>query len=126
MNFTAKDCQQIQTDGSRIVSIHPGAMVVRVHECRDAYYHDSAHRYYLSVDLKFRAMDALRDFGWCGYTKSEATVRATELAAKITVAVQAVNAAKAGDLRGKDILVQRQEARLANLVARYEAEVVHA
>ena len=124
MNFGTKDCQQIQTDGSRIVSIHPGAMVVRVHECRDADYCGSANRYYLSVDLKFKTFDALRDFGWVGYTKSEATRAANELANKITVAVQAVNAAKACDMRGKDILVQRQEARLANLVARYEAEVV--
>ncbi len=101
-------------------------MVVRVHECRDADYCQSASRYYLSVDLKFRAFDALRDFGWCGYTKSEATARANELAAKITVAVQAVNAAESCELRGKDILIQRQKARLAHLVSRYEAEILPA
>ena len=124
MQFTAKDCQQINTDGSRIVSIYPGPMIVRVHECRDAEHCCSASRYYLSVDLRFRELDAFRDFGWCGYTKAEATRSANELAQKITVAVLAVNAAEAGNLRGKEILVQRQRERLNNLVAKYQAEVL--
>jgi hypothetical protein len=124
MKYGTQDCQQIQTDGSRIVSIHPGAMVVRVHECHDADHCGNASRYYLSVDLRFRAFDALRDFGWTGYTKSEATVRAKELANAITITMQAVNAAEVSTLRGKEILVQRQKARLANLVAKYEAEVI--
>lgn len=126
MNFGIQDCQQIATDGSRIVSIHPGPFVVRVHEARDFNAAHTPSRYYLSVDLKFRASDALREEYWFGMTKAEATREANALVAKLTSAVAAVNAAETATMPGKDILVQRQKARLASLVAKYEAEVVPA
>lgn len=123
MKFSAKDCQQIVTDGSRIVSIHAGPMVVRVHESRDADNCWGANRYYLSVDLKFWEFDAMKPFGWLGCTKAEATRDANELAAKIAQLVNSIEATKASSFPGKDILLARHEATLKRITDKYQATV---
>lgn len=122
--FTIQDCQQGSPDGSRIVSIHPGAFVVRVHEARDWPFCDSSNRYYISVDLRFRESDALRRDYWIGYAKSEATKLANGLSHKLTVLRDAIDATEAGTLRGKEILLARHNAAMRLILGRYSAEIV--
>ena len=125
MKFGLKDVQQIQTDGSRIVSIHPGPMVVRVHEAMDVPFCQLEHRFYLSVDLKFTKFDALREASgfWSARNKSEAIKWAKELSARIGRVAAALEATRDGTIKGKDVLIARHEAALSRLIGKYEATV---
>lgn len=121
---TLRDCQQLGPISASVVSIHPGPCTVRVHEAHDERLVGEKSRYFLSVDLKFRPQDALRDFGWYGYTKAEATRAANTLVAKIAAQVKAVVAAESSTLKGADILVKRQRATLRATLDRYSAEFI--
>lgn len=83
-----------------------------------------ASRYYLSVDLKFRPMDALREFGWYGCTKSEATRAANQLGEKLWQAVRLLDLAKESTMAGKAQLVAIRERDLAKILNRYSAEIL--
>jgi len=120
--FKISDCQQLDAT-SRIVSLHhAGPLTIRVHESLESQMQGEKSRYYLSVDLKFRPMDALREFGWYGCTKAEATRAANALTAKIASQVGAVEAAESSTRPGADLLVTRQRAALRAILDRYTAE----
>jgi hypothetical protein len=123
-NFKTSDCQQLGPQSSRIISLHgAGPFMVRVHECLDLGFQGEKSRYFISVDLKFRPIDALRDFGWHGSTKSEATKEANKLSFEIALAFDLLSLAKECSLAGKDQLIKIREANLSKLLSRYSAEV---
>ena len=123
--FKPRDCQQIFSS-IKTVSVHPGPMMVRVHESKDVQSAYTPHRYFISVDLKFKVRDALREDFWQGCTKAEATREAKELARRISVTVEAIKTTKASSMNGKDLLIQRHENRLQRLTAAYTAEIIEA
>ena len=110
-----------------VVEIYPGPVVVRIHEDLESKAFGgffAKNRYLLSVDLKFRESDALRNPGWLGMTRGEATREAKQLQAKLTSAVRAIQAAEAsaadGDRHAPSIAtVQRQT--LDKITRRYVA-----
>lgn len=121
----AKNCQQVDRCSNVAAIFNGGPFVVRVHESLEQCVKGTPHRYYLSVNLKFRPIDALRDFGWSGCTKAEATKDAKALGAKLAAQHNAAVAAKAATgMVGQKILVERQEKALANSLARYSAEII--
>jgi len=122
--FKISDCQQLDAT-SRIVSLHNGGpFVIRVHESLEAQMKGEASRYYISVDLKFRPMDALSEFGWYGCTKSEVTRAANQLGEKLWQAVRLLDLAKESTMAGKAQLVAIREKDLAKILNRYSAEIL--
>ena len=122
--FKISDCQQLDAT-SRIVSLHnAGPLTIRVHESLESQMQGEKSRYYLSVDLKFRPMDALREFGWYGCTKAEATREANQLGAKVAQAFRLLDMAKESTMAGKAQLVAIRERDLAKILNRYSAEIL--
>lgn len=127
--MTTNDIQQA-VSGFKTVGIVPGAMVVRVHEALDAGYGVTPHRYFISVDFKFRESDAMNvgQPGWLGCTKAEATREANALAAKINTCRTALDAAKElaakWDTFTNRYTVKMQEQTWDKIVGRYCAEFV--
>lgn len=123
------DIQQA-VSGFKTVAIMPGAMVVRVHEAMDAGYSSTPHRYFISVDFKFRKSDAINVgmIGALGCTKSEATRDANKLADRINACRAALDAAKAlaatADTSTNRTTVKMQEQTFDKVVGRYCAEFV--
>jgi hypothetical protein len=122
MKFSPQDCQQLGPLSARVVGIYPGPFVVRVHESRNAMVHGTPFRFFVSVDLKFRKIDALQDIGWSGVTKSEATRMAKSLAARLALASSLLESSEAFSRPGKEILVGRRKAELHKILAPYVAE----
>lgn len=113
--------------GFKTVAVVGGPMVVRVHEALDASYSNTPHRYFISVDFKFREIDALHigTIGCYGCTKAEANREASQLAARITSACAALNGAEAlPDTATNRITVKLQADRLNKITSRYCAEFV--
>lgn len=107
-----------------------GPCVVRVHEAHDAALTHTKHRYFISVDFKFRQNDALNigNAGYFGVSKAEATREANDLAKKISVAYNALESAKAQALNW-DTFTNRhtqriQEEAFNKIVGRYTAEFI--
>lgn len=90
----ANDLQQC-LNGFRTVYVADGPLPVHVHEALDKMYVGTKHRYFITLDLKFRQSDALNigKLGWLGQTKAEAIREANELAHKLYVANMAAHAA---------------------------------
>lgn len=123
-NFKVRDCQQIGPASARIVKMLPaGPHWVRIHESLESHFTTEPSRYFLSVDLKFRTHDALREIGWYGMTKAEATKEAAGLADSISKTIQAIEATEKTKIKGWEYLLQRHEQRLSRLLSRYAATV---
>lgn len=117
--------------GFSTVEVIGGPHVVRVHEALDASYQHEKYRYFLSVDFKFRQLDAINigKSGWLGCTKSEATRDAKALAAKIMSVTTALNAAKEQALQ-RDTATNRhtqllQQQAMDRIIGRYCAEFIN-
>ena len=127
--MTTNDIQQA-VSGFKTVGIVPGAMVVRVHEALDAGYAHTPHRYFISVDFKFRKSDALNvgSIGALGCTKAEATREANALAARINTCRTALDTAKElaakWDTFTNRYTVKMQEQTWDKIIGRYCAEFV--
>jgi hypothetical protein len=126
---TTKDIQQC-VSGFKTVAVIGGPMIVRVHESQDVILQHTKHRYFISVDFKFRELDALNigKSGWLGCTKSEATREANQLAAKIMSCRTALDSAREHALNHDTFTnrytVKMQQDRWDKVVGRYCAEFV--
>lgn len=96
LNMKTNDIQQCLS-GFTTIEVIGGPLVVRVHKAKDVIYVGTNRcGYFISVDFKFRQMDALNigKMGWSGYSKSEAVKEAKALAAKIYSHWSAMKAAQ--------------------------------
>ncbi len=129
LNRNPENIQQA-VSGFNTVAVIPGCCVVRVHEALDAIFEGCKHRYFISVDFKFRPLVALNigKPGLYGVTKSEATREANQLASAIAIARNTLDSAKAhcaqSDTVTNRITVKRQSDRFDKLVSRYSAELL--
>ena len=127
--MTTKDIQQA-VSGFRTVDVIGGPCTVRVHEALDVGYSNTPHRYFVSVDFKFRKLDALNvgNLGWYGSTRAEANREAERLALNIYTAHAALEAAKKlaeeSDTVTNRTTVRIQLERFGKIVSRYNAEFV--
>lgn len=124
----AIDYQQVH-DGFVVVHIASGPLPVRVVESKDQALGHTKHRYFLTVDEKFRQCDALNmgQPGWYGQTKGEAIKEANILASKIAVAVQSLKGAEEHalnwDTSTNRFTVEMQRRNLAKLIGRYSSTI---
>ena len=110
------------TSAKTIATQTAGPYWIRIHEALDEPSRISKHRYFISVNLKLRAMDAVRRGGWLGLTKAEAIKDAQQLTDKIASAHLSVERANSPDsnvLAGIDFLRELQAKRLNKLLERY-------
>jgi hypothetical protein len=122
--FKERDCQQLGPASYKVVGMYPaGPHWVRVNESLESHMIGEKSRFFISVDLKFRHLDAMRDCGWYGYQRAEATKIATTLAENISKAVIALKAAKDTPHLGQAITIQLQSEKLNKLLDRYSATV---
>jgi hypothetical protein len=126
--MTTSNIQQA-ISGFTTVEVIGGPCIVRIHEARDAALCHTKHRYFLSVDFKFRECDALNigKPGWYGQTKAEAAREAKQLAARIFSTWNAMNSANEHALQW-DTFTNRHTAKLQTerfdkVVGRYCAEM---
>lgn len=123
------DNLQQAVSGFNTVVVIGGPCVVRVHEALDCSYVHTPHRYFLSVDFRFRQCDALNigNPGWLGVTKSEATREANALAKRIAVAHTAFSAAKEQltrlDTPDNRYTLKLQAGAFDKIVGRYTSEL---
>lgn len=116
--------------GFKTVHIADAPMQVAVHEAMDVLYQKTPHRYFITVDFKFKSSDALNigKLGWFGCTKSEAVKEANILANAICSAAQTLNSAKEYALNNDTFTnrytVKMQEERLNKLVGKYNATIM--
>ena len=93
-------------------------------------YQGTPHRYFLSVDFKFKPYQILNigTLGLLGTTKSEATREARSLAQRIHTAKTALDAAtslaSAQDTATNRTTVKVQAATFDRIVSKYSAEVI--
>ena len=125
---TLLDIQQA-LPGFNTTLIIGGPLVVRVHEALDASLSITKHRYFITVDFKFRNSDALNigKPGWLGMSKSECTREANALASRIAVAYRVMESSKEAALN-QDTFDRRYTAKLQaesfkKLVDKYCAEI---
>lgn len=116
--------------GFKTTAVLAGPYTVMVHEALDSILGITKHRYFISVDFKFKTNDALYigTPGWLGVSKSEATKEAKQLCAKLTEAAQTAKAADEHALEW-DTFTNRYTAKLQNerlqkLVGKYTAEFI--
>jgi len=125
MNKLAKiNPQQVGPISMKIIATYGGKHIVRVHEVLDQEYINSMYRFAISVDLKFKKVDALRQSGWLGWTRAEATNDAKDLTATIASITRALEACdQSPDMKGIEYTKQRQTERLNNILKRYSCTV---
>jgi hypothetical protein len=127
--MTTNDIQQA-VSGFKTVDVIGGPCIVRIHEARDCALSHTPHRYFISVDFRFRQNDAMNigNLGYYGVTKSEATRAAKSLAAEIYTAHKAMEAANDLALKWDDFTnrytAKIQTERFNKIVAKYNAEFV--
>jgi hypothetical protein len=112
------------------VQVVAGPLVVRVHKAKDVIYADSnRHGFFISVDFKFRQLDAenIGNPGWEGFSKTEATREANRLAAAIAqthaTMTSAHEQALNWDTSTNRITERRQADRFNAVAGRYVAEL---
>lgn len=112
--------------GFNTVSVHGAPMIVRVHEALDSCLTGLKYRYFVSVDFKFKEIDALHigNPGHWGMTRAEAEKCARELAAKIVVFCGIVNRLETSTEKHAAMTLKIQKASLEKIVGRYKAEFV--
>jgi hypothetical protein len=116
--------------GFKTVAVIGGPLIVRVHEALDAGYEGTPDRYFISVDFKFRASDALNigQIGWFGCRKTEATREANALAKSIaschSVMLSAVARAESDGSPTARTTARIQSERFEKVIAKYTAEFI--
>jgi hypothetical protein len=125
MNKLAKITpQQVGPISMKIIATYGGKHIVRVHEVLDQEYRARMYRFAISVDLKFWKYDALRDAGWLGLTRAEATNNAKDLVVIIASIVRALEACdKSPDMKGIEYTKQRHTERLDRILKKYSCEI---
>ena len=124
-----KDIQQALA-GFKTIEVIGGPCVVRVHEALDTVYVGTAHRYFISVDFRFKNSDAcnIGTPGWLGCTKTEALREARVLATKIASARTALDSAKEQALNWDTFTnhytVKLQQDAFEKIIGRYCAEFI--
>jgi len=116
--------QQVGPTSMKVIATYGGKHIVRVHEVLDQEYRKSMYRYAISIDLKFKQMDALRNAGWLGLTLAEATNDVKDLTgiiASITRALEACD--KSPDMKGIEYTKQLHNERLDRILKKYSCEV---
>lgn len=126
----ASDLQQALS-GFKTVAVISGPLTVRVHEALDVILAHTKHRYFISVDFKFRQSDALNigKSGWLGRSKSEATKDANLLAHNLSVCYNTMKAAEQSALNHDTFTnrytVKVQTERFDKLASKYCCEFEH-
>lgn len=81
-------------------------------------------RYFVSLDGKLKEYDAKLGDWWSGNTKAEATKKARDLAEKLSQCAIRLEKARMWTMRGADILVQRHEKALAQVLSPFNSTVI--
>lgn len=116
--------QQVGPMSMKVIATYTGKHIVRVHEVQDQEYRKSMYRYAISVDLKFWKYDALREAGWLGLTRAEATNSSKDLNTIITSIVRALEACdKNPEMKGIKYTKQLHNERLDRILQKYSCTI---